>query len=172
MKGPLGLSLAAAAVLLVAGCSQPATTNSPAVATSVSIAPTPTPSPSSTPTVPTVEQAYLSYLRLVDPSNNAAEAYNKAIHQHKPWRTLRAYERRLTTTIAQEAKAVQATRWPERVQPAVNKWHAALIADDALLNRAAKATSEADFFAAAHKALGKQSHAAEEKVLQALGATD
>ena len=170
MKGPLGLSLAAAAVLLVAGCSQPATTHSPAAATSASTAPTP--SPTSTPTLPTVEQAYLTYLRLVDPSNSAAEAYNKAIHQHKPWRTLRAYARRLTTTIAQEAKAVQATRWPERVQPAVNTWHAALIADEALLNRAAKATTEADFFAAAHKALGKQSHAAEAKVLHALGAPD
>ncbi len=64
---------------------------------------------------------------------------------------------------------MQATRWPAQVQPAMNKWIAALKADQGPLNRAAKATTEADFNAAANKADGKRSYAAETKVLRALG---
>ena len=166
MKGPLALSLAAV-VLLAVGCSHPAATNTPTAATSASSSPTPTSSP--TATLLDRQHAQERYLVLVVPSNEAITAYNKAIKQRKSWRTLRTNERHLTTTVAQEAKAVAAVRWPADVQPAMNTWIAALIADAALLNRAAKATTEADFFAAAHKAEGKQSHAAEGKVIGALG---
>ncbi len=92
VKAPVALFLAAAAVLTAAGCSHPATSSSPTVATSASSAPTPTPTPtpSPTPTLPTMEQARDTYLRLVVPSDKAGDAYNKAIDQHKPWRTLRS----------------------------------------------------------------------------------
>jgi hypothetical protein len=171
VKAPLALSLAAAAILTVAGCSHHATSSGPTAATSASSAPTvsPTPTPNPTPTLPTVEQARETYLRLVVPSDKAIEAYNKAIDQHKPWRTLRADWRRIATAYQQEAKAMEAVRWPTRVQPAMNKWITALKADQGPLNRAAKATTEATFNATANQADGKRSYAAETKVLRALG---
>jgi hypothetical protein len=157
----------AAALVLVSGCSHRGTPSAPTTTTSVS--PTPSQTPSSTTTRLDLQQAQARYLVLVVPAGEAITAYDKAIKQRKSWRTLRSYVRQLRTTISQEAQAVRAVQWPVKVQPAMSEWTAALIADAALLNRAAQATTETGFFTAAHKAVGDRSHAAEGQVRQALG---